>query len=106
LSSNLHITAAAPAVNASKLCDGKVAMAFGELVVVPMTCLRQRPASFLIGFDLVDDFDMCDVGVNRTPQGPRLNRGFVGVAMAAASEVGACPQVGVKRTDGRNMLKR
>jgi hypothetical protein len=82
-SSNVQITAAAPAVKARRFLAGRVAIEFGELAVVPMTWRRERPASFLTVFDLTDDFTVCEVGVNRTPQGPTLNRGFVGVAIGA-----------------------
>lgn len=75
------MTAAAPAVNARRLLAGRVATELGELAVVPMTWRKERPASVLALFDFVDDFAMCEVGVNRTPQGPTLNREFVGVAM-------------------------
>lgn len=38
-------TAAAPAVKASDLLGGCVAIALTEFAVVPMTCFRDRPAS-------------------------------------------------------------
>jgi hypothetical protein len=87
-SSKLHITAAAPAVKASNLASGNVEIEFGELAVVPMTCRRERPASFR---SLALDFDFEDLGfalegVSRTPQGPTLRREFVGVAIYEGTE--------------------
>ena len=61
---------------------GRVATELGELAVVPMTWRKERPASVLALFDFAEDFAMCEVGVNRTPQGPTLNLEFVGGAMA------------------------
>ena len=43
------MTAAAPAVNAKELVEERASIEFAELAVVPITCLRDRPVSFLPG---------------------------------------------------------
>jgi hypothetical protein len=46
------MTAAAPAVNAKELVEERASIEFAELAVVPITCLRDKPVSFLP--DLLD----------------------------------------------------
>lgn len=43
------MTAAAPAVNAKHLAEGRISNALAEFVVVPMTCFSDRPSSCLFG---------------------------------------------------------
>jgi hypothetical protein len=77
------MTAAAPAVNAKEFVDERASMEFAELAVVPMTCLRDRPVSFLptlldlaVGVLMKGEFE----GVALRLQGVPLSRGFEGVS--------------------------
>ena len=83
------MTAAAPAVNASDFVEGSVSMELAELAVVPITCLKDNPASFLADLlvDLIGEIFVKGEldGVSLVPQGVALILGLEGVSDMSAA---------------------